>query len=152
MSLPLRCVVDTSVCIKQFIPDPLSIKVDQLFAHLTLPQTQLFVPDLLYIECANTLLKYIRAGRYSASDIQLDLASLGALSLFVIPTAELMEEAMMIGLAHSISAYDACYVALSHQASAPLLTQDGKLVKALASTTYDVYLFNDFSVPPLPLP
>ncbi len=152
MSLPLRCVVDASVCIKQFIPDPLSPKVDQLFAHLAVPQTQLFAPDLLYIECANTLLKYIRAGRYSATDIQADLASLRALSLSVISTAELMEEAVTIGLAYSISAYDACYVALSRQASAPLLTQDGKLVKALASTAYEVYLFNDFSVPPLPSP
>ena len=55
MTSPLRCVVDTSVCIKQFIPDPLSPKVNQLFAHLANPQTEIFVPDLFYIKSANTL-------------------------------------------------------------------------------------------------
>lgn len=49
MTTPIRCVVDTSVCIKQFIPDPLSFKVQQLFAHLAYQQTEIFVPDLFYI-------------------------------------------------------------------------------------------------------
>lgn len=54
MTTSLRCVVDTSVCIKQFIADPLTPKVNQLFDHLDNPQAEIFVPDLLYIECANT--------------------------------------------------------------------------------------------------
>lgn len=54
--------MDTSVCIKQFISDPLTAKVNQLFDHLAVPQTEFFVPDLFYIECANTLWKYVRAG------------------------------------------------------------------------------------------
>ncbi|WP_277927169.1 hypothetical protein [Nostoc spongiaeforme] len=33
MTTPLRCVVDTSVCIKYFIADPLTTKVKQLFGH-----------------------------------------------------------------------------------------------------------------------
>lgn len=149
MTTPLRCVVDTSVCIKQFIPDPLSPKVVELFAHLVNPQTELFVPDLFYIECANTLWKYVRAGRYTAADVQADLATLKALPLRVISTADLMEDAVTIGLAYGISAYDACYVALSQQVSAMLLTLDQRLVRSIA-TAYDVRSFNDFSVPPLP--
>lgn len=150
MTTPLRCVVDTSVCIKQFIPDPLSPKVDQLFDHLALAQAEFFVPDLLYIECANTLWKYVRAGLYTADEVQADLASLKALPLRVVSTSELMAEAVSIGLAYKISAYDASYVALSQLFSAPLLTLDEKLVKALAVASYDVRSFNDFSVPPLP--
>ena len=46
MTTPFRCVVDVSVGIKQFIPDPLTPKVNQLFAHLSNPQTEIFVPDL----------------------------------------------------------------------------------------------------------
>jgi hypothetical protein len=46
MTNPVRCVVDASVGIKQFIPDPLSSKVVQLFTHLEIPQTEIFVPDL----------------------------------------------------------------------------------------------------------
>lgn len=54
MTTPLGCVVDTSVCIKHFIFDPLTPKVNQLFNHFAYPQTEIFVPDLFYIECANT--------------------------------------------------------------------------------------------------
>ncbi len=150
MTTPVRCVVDTSVGIKQFIPDPVSSKVVELFTHLANPQTEIFVPDLFYIESANTLWKYVRAGRYTAAEVQADLASLKALPLRVVSTADLMEDAVSIGLAYGISAYDACYVALSQQVSATLLTLDQKLVRALAAAAYDVRSLNDFSVPPLP--
>jgi predicted nucleic acid-binding protein len=138
------------VGIKQFIPDPVSSKVVELFTHLANPQTEIFVPDLFYIESANTLWKYVRAGRYTAAEVQADLASLKALPLRVVSTADLMEDAVSIGLAYGISAYDACYVALSQQVSATLLTLDQKLVRALAAAAYDVRSLNDFSVPPLP--
>lgn len=87
---------------------------------------------------------------YTNAEVRADLATLKALPLRVVSTAELMEEAVSIGLAHGISAYDASYVALSHQVSATLLTLDQRLVNALANTTYDVCLFNNFEVPPSP--
>ena len=57
MTIPLKCVVDTSVCIKNFISDPLTPKVNQLFGHLDNPDTEIFIPDLFYIECANVFWK-----------------------------------------------------------------------------------------------
>jgi predicted nucleic acid-binding protein len=149
MTNRLRCVVDTSVCIKHFIPDPLSPKVDQLLVHVVNPQHQFFVPDLFYIECANTLWKYVRAGLYPTAKVSADFVTLKAFNFCVISTADLMEDAVNIGLAYGISAYDASYVALSKQVSATLLTLDAKLVRALAATSYDVCSFNDFQVPPL---
>jgi predicted nucleic acid-binding protein len=83
MTTPLRCVVDTSVCIKQFITDPLTPKVNQLFDHFVNPQTEIFVPDLFYIECGNILWKYVRAGLYAVADVPADLASLKAFPLRV---------------------------------------------------------------------
>jgi predicted nucleic acid-binding protein len=141
--------VDASVGIKLFIPDPLSSKARELFAYLAYPQTEIFVPDLFYIECANTIWKYVRAGRYAAADAPADLAALKALRLRVVSTADLMEEAVSIGLTYGISAYDGSYVALSRQVSAPVLTLDLRLVTALAASPYDVRSFNDFSLPPL---
>ena len=146
----LRCVVDTSVCIKQFIADPLTPKVNLLFDHLANPETEIFVPDLFYLECANSFWKYVRAGMYTAAEVQVDLATLKTFPLPVVSTADLMADAVSIGLAHGISAYDASYVALSQQVGATLLTLDGKLVRALGATSYDVCSFNDFEVPPLP--
>ena len=48
MTTTLRCVLDVSVCIKQFIPDPLSPKVYHLLTHIAYPENQFFVPDLFY--------------------------------------------------------------------------------------------------------
>ena len=149
MTVPLRCVLDTNVCIKQFIADPLTPKVNQLLDHLDNPSAELFVPDLLYVECANALWKYVRANLYTAEQVQADLIDLQALRFQVTSTKNLMAEAVQIGLDYGITAYDGCYVALSQQVSAPLLTLDERLVNSLASGSFDVRLFTNFTVPPL---
>ncbi|XWK85676.1 MAG: type II toxin-antitoxin system VapC family toxin [Phormidium sp.] len=150
MTMPLRCVIDASVGIKRFVPDPLTPKVYQLFAHLAIGQTEFFIPDLFYIEIANIFWKYVRAGLYAAADVPADLATLKTFPLQLVSMAELMEEAVNIAIAYGISAYDASYVALSHRVSAPLLTLDQRLVNTLANAPYNVQLFTNFSVPPLP--
>ncbi len=137
--------------IKWFIPDRLTPKVYQLFAHLAIPKTEFFIPDLFYIETANIFWKYVRAGLYAAADVPADLATLKTFPLQAVSMAELMEEAVNIAIAYGISAYDASYVALSHRVSSPLLTLDQRLVNTLATAPYDVRLFTDFSIPPLPL-
>jgi len=135
MTNPLRCVVDTSVCIKHFIPDPLSPKVDQLLAHIGNLPNEFFVPDLFYIECANTLWKYVRVGLYPTAKVSPDLATLKAFPLRVISTADLMADAVSIALSYGISAYDASYIALSQQVAATLLTLDQRLVRTLATSS-----------------
>lgn len=150
MSNPLRCIIDANVGIKQFIADPLTPKVNQLLAHSNISNTEIYIPDLFYIEVTNIFWKYVRAGMYTAVEVQADLATLKSLSIRVVSTAELMEEAVNIAIAYGISAYDASYVALSHRVSAPLLTLDQRLVNTLANAPYNVQLFTNFSVPPLP--
>ena len=150
MSNPLRCVIDANVGIKRFIADPLTTKVNQLLAHLNISDTQIYIPDLFYIEIANIFWKYVRAGMYTAEEVQADLATLKSLSLVVVSTAELMEEAVNIAITYGISAYDASYVTLSHRVCSPLLTLDQRLVNTLATAPYNVRLFTNFSVPPLP--
>lgn len=150
MTTPLRCIVDASVGIKKFIIDPLTPKVDRLFAHLNDPDARLYIPDLFYIECTNTAWKYIRAGLYDIAEAQANLADLKLLRFTTAPTADLMLEALTISGNHGISAYDACYVALSQQKNAPLLTQDQRLVNTFRNTDFDIQLFSDFSIPLLP--
>lgn len=149
MTVSLKYVVDASVGIKKNIIEPLTPKVDQLFAHLENPNTRLFIPDLFYIECTNILWKYVRAGLYDSTEAQANLADLQLLRLTSNPTANLIQEALSLSVAHGISAYDACYVALSQRHSAPLLTQDQRIVNTLKSTDFDVQLFSDFVVPPV---
>jgi len=152
MTSPLRCVIDTNIVIKQFIDDPLTEKVNRLFEHLSDPSTQFYAPDLLYVESANVLCKYVRAQLYTAKQVTLGLEDLSELPLKIVSTKKLMMQAVQIGLKYNISAYDGCYVALSDQANAPLLTLDKRLFNSVADSPFDVQLFTDFSIPTLSLP
>ena len=78
----LRCVMDASVGIKLFIEEEFSDKVQRLFAKLTEdPRAEIHVPDLFYIECANTLLKYTRRFNRPLEDSLADIKDLGKLAL-----------------------------------------------------------------------
>jgi predicted nucleic acid-binding protein len=86
MTDSLKCVVDASVGIKKLIIEPLTPKVNQLFAHLSDPDARLFIPDLFYIECTNILWNYIRAGLYDSAEAQANLADLQLLHFTQTPT------------------------------------------------------------------
>ncbi len=131
---PLRFVVDASVGVKLFVDEEYSDKVHSLFAQLAgdVPGI-LFVPDLFYIECANILLKYTRRFGRPLEDSRADLADLGRLALRVVPTAELMEDALLLAIEHYITTYDACYAVLASRLGLPLVTADEALVKAVGA-------------------
>lgn len=151
MTASLECVIDTNIAIKQFINDPLTEKTNQLFAHLDHdPSARFFVPDLFYIECTNVLRKYVRANLYPAESVESDLIDLKALRLISLPTKALMVEAAQISSEYAVSAYDGSYMALSHQAQVPFLTLDKRLFNSLIDSPFNVQLFTNFEVPPLP--
>ncbi|SRR5450759_499363 len=131
---PLRFVVDASVGIKLFVDEDYSDKVHTLFEQLAAdPPANLYVPDLFFIECTNILLKYTRRFGRSLEDSRADLVDLGRLSLRVVPTAELMEDAFLLGAEQNITAYDACYAVLASRLSLPLVTADEPLAKAVGA-------------------
>jgi predicted nucleic acid-binding protein len=149
---PLRCVVDASVGIKLFLAEALSERADALFLHLAAdPPAQIFVPDLFYIECANVLWKHTRRSGFPVDKARKALAGLGALALRSHPTAELMTGALEVAVQEAITAYDACYVALAHRLSVPMVTADEKLARALSQVSYDVRWLGDFPIPPVPV-
>ena len=129
---PHRFIVDASVGIKLFVDEDYSDLVHALFLQLTAdPPAHLYVPDLFYIECANILLKYTRRFGRPLEDSRADLADLGILPLQVAPTAELMEDALLLAAKQNITAYDACYAALASRLDIPLVTADAPLAKAV---------------------
>lgn len=148
MNQPVRCVIDANVGIKRFINDPLTPKVRSLIDTLVNPQTEIFVPDLFYIELTNIFWKYVRAGLYTSFQVQTDLTLLKTLPLRVVSTTDLILPSASIAIEYQISAYDACYVALSQQVQAPLLTLDNKMVKALVNSTFNIVNLADFTIFP----
>lgn len=147
MSASFRCVIDANIIIKQFINDPLTAKVNRLLDHLNDSSADFYVPDLLYIECANVLCKYVRANLYTAEQIEADLNDLKSLRLQVTQTQSLIIKASEIALRYGLTAYDGCYVALSDRVNVPLLTLDKRLFNALSGSQFNVQLFSDFEIP-----
>ncbi len=146
----LTAIIDATVGVKKFVPDPLTPQVDRLLSHLNREGTVLYVPDLFYLECASAFWKYVRFDFWNAEAAIVSLRGLQSLNLTRVDTFDLTDRILGIALSHSISAYDASYVVLSAQYNAPLLTQDQRLVQALQNTDFDVRLFEEFTVPDSP--
>ena len=128
----LRCVLDASVGIKLFIEEEFSDEVQRLFAKLAEdPQTEIHVPDLFYIECANILLKYTRRYKRPLEDSLADLKDLNGLALQTTSTSELIEDALSLANENNLTAYDASYAVLAQRLELPLITADLPLAKTM---------------------
>lgn len=132
-------VIDASVAIKLFITEEFSESVARLLARLADdPPLALAVPDLFYIECANILWKHINRFGYPPENARKDIESLAQLAIDSHPTATLVTAALDLAMDRSISAYDACYVALAQRLGVPLITADEKLARRFVNTSYKV--------------
>lgn len=128
----LRCVLDASVGIKLFVEEEFSDKVERLFAKLAEdPRTEIHVPDLFYIECANILLKYTRRFDRPLEDSLADIKDLNNLALQTTSTAELIEDALQLADKKNLTAYDACYAVLAKKLELPLITADAPMANAI---------------------
>ena len=131
--LPRPCVVDASVAIKLFLPEAHS-EIVQRFVREAVSgdKSLLYVPDFFFIECANVLWKRVRRGEYPEETALRDLAYLSEIDLPTTPSSELMERSLQLACLYGITAYDACYAALSEQLDLPLLTADMRLAHLLS--------------------
>ena len=74
-------------------------------------------------------MKYIRRFGRSLADSKEDLADLNLLTLKSIPTADLMEDALILAHERKLTTYDACYAVLARQLAVPLLTADKQVTE-----------------------
>jgi predicted nucleic acid-binding protein len=88
------------------------------------------VPHLVDAEIASVLRKHLLLGRITASRAREMLRDFLDLALLRFPHADLLSR--VVELAHSVTAYDAVYVALAESLDAPLITCDRRLARASA--------------------
>jgi len=129
--------MDASALIKYVYDEEGTPIVEQLIETLLNDDdATIYVPDLLFIECANILWKKVRRNEVDTETAEKDLADLASLELNATPCADLMTRALSLACKYGISAYDACYVALAERHSIPLVTADDHLIHKLAGTGY----------------
>jgi predicted nucleic acid-binding protein len=116
----VNVVVDASVAIKWFVPEPLSDEAERLLDGGDV----LFAPDFLLIEFGNIMWKKVRLGELARPDGDAALAALRAGPVDLFDTAPLVERALH--LAHEIDhpLYDCLYLATAETIGATVATAD----------------------------
>jgi predicted nucleic acid-binding protein len=119
-------VVDASVAIKWFLPEP----HDDHAARLRKPETGLDAPDLIFAEVGNALWKRVRRGELTPAVAGRIIAALSRMPIETYPSRQLAGAALQIACTTGITAYDALYVATALLTDSRLVTADRRLFEA----------------------
>jgi predicted nucleic acid-binding protein len=123
-------VIDASVAIKWFLPEPYSINAIRLLdaGH------ELAAPDLIFPECGNVLWKKWLRQELEPDVIPVLLGDLCRMNVRIVPTFSLTDEASRIAVTWRRSFYDSIYIALAVACNGRMITADEKLCNALKGT------------------
>jgi predicted nucleic acid-binding protein len=127
-------VVDSSVAVKWFVVEPYSTEARRILDAYQNGLLSFLAPDLINAEFGNIIWKKHIFQGLASSDAQDILDKFWQLQFTFTPTADLLEDAYKIAVAHQRAVYDALYVALSIRENCQLVTADEKLVNALGSS------------------
>jgi predicted nucleic acid-binding protein len=136
-------VVDSSVAMKWFTPEPLSAQAVGLQSY----GSSLHAPDFLDIELAAIAWKKIRREGLSRQDAESILAQLPNLPLTRHPTGPLVLPAFDLADQTNRTVYDCVYLVLAVKLNGVMVTADEKLANALTGTAWAnrVTKLSDFS-------
>ena len=138
-----RFVVDASVGVKWFLPEPGTADA----IRLQDPAHELHVPAFFDLEVANIFWKAVRQGRLTRPAADLRLGQLAALPVPRHPEGPLVPVAFDIADGTNRTVYDSLYVALAAHLGAVLVTADDRLVNALAGSSWAGHVMRLADVP-----
>lgn len=118
-------VVDASVVLKLVIQES-----DSDHARLLVAREMLAAPDLLLVECANSLCVKSRRKQISVSDAAGAFAAIEAMPIRILPMRRHVAAAQAIAFELDQTVYDCIYLAAAVAERAILVTADKTLVQA----------------------
>jgi predicted nucleic acid-binding protein len=136
-------VVDSSVVVKWFVPEPLTAEANRL----RFGSDPLHAPEFLDVEVAAIAWKKIRRGVMTRAEADFILTEVPLLSLTRHPTTALVAPAFDIADRSGRTVYDCLYLALAVQLGGKMVTADDRLVNALAGTPWAGYIISLKDVP-----
>ncbi len=126
-------VVDGSVAIKWFLPEPYSAEARRILADYQYGNLTLLAPDLLYAEVGNIVWKKQQFQGLAAADAQQILTEFQAVTFVITPSASLLSDAYRLAVVYQRTVYDSLYLALSEQKQCRFVTADERFVNAVSS-------------------
>jgi predicted nucleic acid-binding protein len=124
-----RIVVDASVAVKWFLPEPHSLQALRLLEG----ERELLAPDLIWSEVGNVLWKRWRQGELADENARTILGDLRRVPLLIHPAEEIAEAAWSFASQFRRSFYDCLYLALASSQSCSMVTADRRLWNAVSS-------------------
>jgi predicted nucleic acid-binding protein len=129
-----KLVVDASVAIKWFIPEPLSVEARRILDDYQTGTLSLIAPDLINAEVGNIIWKKQIFQGLDRADARMVIDEFRKLAIAPTPTGDLLAEAYGLAVTHRRSVYDSLYLALSIREGCQFVTADERLVNAVSSS------------------
>jgi len=130
----MELVVDSSVAVKWYVDEQHSTEARRILADYKAGSLILLAPDLIYAEFGNIMWKKRTFQGFNPNDAERIVKRFRAQSVFSLTsTADLVEDAYRLAVAHRRTVYDSLYLALSLRAGCQFVTADEKLVNAIGS-------------------
>ena len=127
----MNVALDASVVIKWFFEEEGTDAALQLLEEHKLEKIQINVPDLLFFEFGNTVVKKFREDIDTRKEFNRNLTDLLSIQLsFAETTPDLLKLVYSLASRYEITFYDATYVALAKSLKCDFVTADKKLVEA----------------------
>jgi predicted nucleic acid-binding protein len=133
-----KLVVDSSVAVKWFLPEPYSTQARRILDGYQIGALTLLAPDLINAEFGNIIWKKHLYQGLAADDAEAVIKEFGKLAFVLTLTSVLLEEAYRLAVARQQTVYDCVYVALSIREGCQFVTADEKLVNAIGSSYSNV--------------
>ncbi len=118
-------VIDASALIEVLLASSVGTRVR---SHLFREEETLHAPHLLDLEIVHVLRRYCVVGELQPDRAEQALRYLGTLPMARYPHEPYVPRIWQ--LRHSLTAYDAAYVALAEALQSPLITRDSRLASA----------------------
>jgi predicted nucleic acid-binding protein len=129
-----KIVVDSSVVIKWFVPEPLSAESRRVLDGYQSGSFMLIAPDLLAAEIGNIVWKKYCFQGLAKADAEQIITSFREVDIEFTPAAELLSEALRIAMIHERTVYDSLYIALSERENCDYITADKRLVNEMSKS------------------
>lgn len=128
----MRYVLDCSVAVKWFVPEPFSDDARVVLERFEEGAIDLIAPETIYAEFGHALRKYVLRGTLTARESQALIEDFLALDVPTVSLRPLSSEAMRLCTAHMSTFYDAVYIALALSDDRRVLTADGPMSNAFS--------------------
>jgi predicted nucleic acid-binding protein len=129
----LRYVLDCSVAIKWFVPEPSSDAALRLLEQAARGEATFVAPESMLAEFGYALRKIALSGEITNERAEAIIEDFLNTPIETAPLRLLLPRAMRLTIAHMAGLYDAIYLALAEREDLLVVTADDRMANAFAS-------------------